>query len=496
MASKNEKEENLLSEGNFRQSVSISPDAESMGYEKGDFMKKKVLALLMAGVLCVASLAACGGNGDTSSGNGGSSAANNSESNQGGGQESSADNQGSQGGESALPDTLENPNLTIVWNMTEEVWNQTISENPNAFDLVWSTKAAFEEKYGGKVTVEGVAWGDQASTVISKVNSGEVCDLAEAHDQNFPVYGAKNIVQDISQYIDLNDDFWYDSVTDAFTYGGVHYAAGAAATPVVIAYNKTLFEQNGVKTPREYFQEGNWTWDTFRQVAMDLTGDTDADGTNDVFGFGWWDGFYVQMLSSNGTTNLNYGADGTISGNFETAAAQETFTFLQNAYVTDKFMMIPDGDNFISAFKGGNLAMTCEYGFNALSVYECDYEVDWAPLPQGPSGEKYDCGGSLTGFAIPITSANPEGAAVFIRMAYELKQANEQSALIEKYGQEDVDLMNELGDHINFAPIGIEKYWDANWTIFQGMINGTPVSTFTQQANEQIAEGAAITLGN
>lgn len=81
-------------------------------------------------------------------------------------------------------------------------------------------------------------------------------------------------------------------------------------------------------------------------------------------------------------------------------------------------------------------------------------------------------------------------------MAYELKQANEQSALIEKYGQEDVDLMNELGDHINFAPIGIEKYWDANWTIFQGMINGTPVSTFTQQANEQIAEGAAITLGN
>ncbi len=458
-------------------------------------MKKKVLAMLMAGVLCVASLTACGGGKEDAASQGGDAQGSTQEAKDQGSEDGGQEAEGQEAQESALPDTLEDPNLVIVWNTTEEVWNQTLADNPSAFDLVWSTKAAFEEKYGGTVTVNGVAWGDQASTVIGMVNSGETCDLAEAHDQNFPVYGAKNIVQDISQYIDLNDDFWYDSVTDAFTYGGVHYAAGAAATPVVIAYNKTLFEQNGVKTPREYFAEGNWTWDTFREVAMSLTGDTDADGTNDVFGFGWWDSFYVQMLNANGTTHLNYGADGTISGNFQTTAAQETFSFLQDAYVTDKYMMIPDGDNFISAFKGGNLAMTCEYGFNALSVYECDYEIDWAPLPQGPSGQPYDCGGSLTGFAIPITSANPEGAAVFIRMAYELKQQNEQSALIEKYGQEDVDLMNELGQHINFAPIGIEKYWDANWTLFQGMINGTPVSTFTQTADEQIAEGAAITLG-
>lgn len=392
------------------------------------------------------------------------------------------------------PATLENPNLTIVWHTTEEAWLANKAENPDAFDLVWSTKEVFEQTYGGTVTVIGVGWGEQASTIISMVNSGEVCDLGQAHDQNFPIYGAKNIVQDVSQYVDLNDGFWYDSCTNAFSFGGVPYAMGAEATPVVIAYNKTLFEQNGVKTPMEYFEEGNWNWDTFRDVALEMTGDTDGDGVNDVYGFGWWDSFYVQMLAANGISTINYnGADG-VTSNYQTAQATEAFEFLQNGYMTDKFIMYPDGDSFISAFKGGTLAMTCEYGFNAISAYACDYEIEWAPLPTGPSGSTYASGGALNGFVIPVTAANPEGAAVFARMAYELKQENDNGKLVEKYGQEQVDLMNTLAAHINFAPIGIEKYWDANWTIFCGLTDGTPVSTFAQTAAEQIAEGATITL--
>lgn len=460
-------------------------------------MKKKLLALILT-LSCVLSLAACGktetpaddktDGGNTSVETEKKDDAENNE---------TTDTEGNVEEEkvSALPETLENPNLVIVWDTTEEIWNNTLAEDPDAFNLVWSTKEKFEQKYGGNVEIIGVGWGEMAETVISKVNAGEVCDLAQAHDQNFPIYGAKNIVQDISQYIDLDDDFWYDSVTDAFTYGGVHYAAGADAAPVVISYNKTLFEQNGIKTPMEYFKEGNWNWDTFREVALSLTGDTDGDGNNDVYGFGWWDSFYVQMLAANGITHMNYGADGTIGSNYLTPQANEAFTFLQNGYIKDKFMRLADGDAFINEFKSGKLAMTCEYGFAALTAYPCDYEIEWAPLPTGPSGQTYECGGSLTGFAIPTTSENPEGAAVFARMAYELLHEHNNNALIAKYGQEQVDLMNTLAANINFAPIGIEKYWDANWTLYSGMIEGTPVSTFTTTADEQIKEGASITLG-
>jgi len=55
--------------------------------------------------------------------------------------------------------------------------------------------------------------------------------------------------------------------------------------------------------------------------------------------------------------------------------------------------------------------------------------------------------------------------------------------------------MNTLAKNINFSTIGVEKYWDAEWTITQGLANGTPISTFTTEADKQIEEGAAITLG-
>lgn len=460
-------------------------------------MKKKFLAMTLA-MTCVLSLAACG---NTPSGENSSQGTENvggSTENSGAGESNSPAADGSGEGAasaSTLPDTLENGDLVIVWDTTEEAWNNTLQEDPDAFNLVWSTKAAFEEKYGGTVTVIGVGWGEQQEQVISMVNAGEVCDLAQAHDQNFPTYGAKHVVQDISQYIDINDDFWYDSTTKAFTFGGVPYAVGADAAPVVISYNKTLFDQMGVKTPTEYFEEGNWTWDTFREVALSMTGDTDGDGNNDIYGFGWWDSFYVQMLNTNGIVGINYTSGDGVASNYTTPQATEAFTFLQNGYITDKFMMIPDGDKFISDYKSGKLAMTCEYAFGAITAYECDYEIAWAPLPCGPSGQKYDCGGSLTGFCIPTTSKNPKGAAVFARMAYELLHEWKSKQQIALYGQEQVDLMNTLSAHINFAPIGIEKYWDANWTIFSGMIEGTPVSTFVTNADEQIREGASITLG-
>lgn len=443
-------------------------------------MKKKFLASILA-ASCVASLTACGGgetpNNDTTKPQGG-------------------DETTTEAPTSALPESLENADLVIVWDMTEDAWNAAKEEDPNAFNLVWSTKEAFEKKYGGNVEVIGVGWGEMMNQTIGMVNKGEVCDLVQAHDQNFPIYGAKKIVQDISQYVDLEDDFWYDSVTNAFTYGGTPYAIGADATPVVISYNKTLFEQYGVKTPMEYFEDGEWTWDKFREVALEMTGDTDGDGNNDSYGFGWWDSFYVQMLSSNGTTHMKYADDGSIGSNYLSAEANEAFAFLQDGYVTDKFIKYPDGDSFISDFKSGKLAMTCEYGFAAITAYACDYEIEWAPLPTGPSGEMYDCGGSLTGFAVPETSENPEGAVVFARMAYELLQEYNNETRIAKYGEEQVELMNKLSEHINFAPIGIDKYWDANWTIFQGLVNGTPVSTFATTADEQIKEGVAITLGN
>ncbi len=61
-------------------------------------------------------------------------------------------------------------------------------------------------------------------------------------------------------------------------------------TPMVIYYNKDVFDAAGVPYPR-----AGWTWAEFLETARRLTRDRDGDGEPDVWGFGWpRDFFYLQ----------------------------------------------------------------------------------------------------------------------------------------------------------------------------------------------------------
>lgn len=390
---------------------------------------------------------------------------------------------------------LDNPNITILYHTSKEQYEETKAGNPDAYDVLWETVPEFEAKFGGKVNVIAVPWGDQKSTLISMVNAGDQVDVAQANDQNFPVYPLKNIVQPIDQYIDLSDEMWNKAVTNAFSFGGKPYAVGSTSTPIVIFYNKTLFDDNGVKTPSEYYAEGNWTWDTFREVAMELTQDTDSDGQVDQYGFGWWDAGYALMVGSNGRTLLSYNPDGTITTNYDSENVKEAMQFTQDALLKDKFIdSSKEGDYFNAEFKNGKLAMSAEYGFGGYNVFKSDYEIDFVPVPTGPKGEKDAGPGGLGGWSIPVVSKNPQGGAELIKMMSrnELNKSMENN--VKLYGQEKVDMMNYLGSKILFAPIGVEQYWDANAAVLTGIKEGTPVGTFAATAKGIMEEGIKITL--
>ncbi len=456
-------------------------------------MKKAITLILAAGLLTM-SLSACSAKVNNDNGNTSDVEVNKeTDNNDNTKEEVAGEEEGVAGLE--LPETLENPEITILWHTSEDQYEINLAANPDTFDAVWSVKDEFEKKYGGKVDVIDVGWGDQKDTLIKQVNAGEVVDLVQAHDQNFPIYPAKNLVQDISKFIDLDNEFWNQGVTEAFKFGGNAYAAGIDATPVVMYYNKTLFETYGEKTPMELFEEGNWTWETFRDAAIAMTVDTDGDSEMDSYGFGYWDTAYVQFLATNGVRGIAYNEDGTIGSNYLDAAAIETMTFIQDAFLKDKFIDASQtGDYFIDLFKSGKLAMTCEYGFNGFDALSSGYELGWVPLPKGPSGDELQGGGGLSGWSIPVTAANGEGAAAFMGMSASMQKGYNDLQLVKQYGEEDVALMNSLAEKIVFFPIGIEAYWDANWTIYQGLINGTPVNTFLTTADEQIVAGGKTTL--
>ncbi|MGO4370765.1 ABC transporter substrate-binding protein [Paenibacillus sp. MCAF20] len=445
--------------------------------------RKSFALMLAAVVMSVTVMSGCASNGGSKDNNEGNTAAN-------GGNGAAA----TEAPKEEAP-KLDNGNITILYHTSKEQYEENKAANPAAYDAVWETVPQFEQAYGGKVNVIAVPWGDQKSTLISMVNAGDQVDVAQANDQNFPVYPLKKIVQPLDSYMDMTDSFWNASVTKAFTFGGKPYAAGVGAAPIVIYYNKTLFDNNGVKSPGELYSEGNWNWETFRSTAMEMTQDTDGDGASDQFGFGWWDAGYALMVASNGLTLLSYNEDGTIASNYESDNVKDAMQFTQDALLKDKFIdKDKEGDYFNAEFKNGKLAMTAEYGFGGFTVFKSDYELDFVPVPTGPKGTKDAGPGGMSGWSIPTVSKNPQGAAAFIKMLSEneLKVATDNN--VKMFGQAKVDQMNELAGKILFAPIGVEKYWDANTTALTGIKDGTPVGTFAATAKAMAEEGIKITL--
>jgi multiple sugar transport system substrate-binding protein len=82
---------------------------------------------------------------------------------------------------------------------------------------------------------------------------------------------------------DVND--YYPAIISTATQDGVVYGLPWIAQPVVLFYNKALFDAAGLDYP-----EAGWTWDEFYEDAKALTKDTDGDGKIDQWGFtanGW-----------------------------------------------------------------------------------------------------------------------------------------------------------------------------------------------------------------
>ena len=80
------------------------------------------------------------------------------------------------------------------------------------------------------------------------------------------------------------DDYFPDILKTAEYDGGL-YGLPWIAQPVVMYYNRALFDAAGMDYPTL-----DWDWDTFKAAAAELTTDTDGDGENDQWGFtlnGW-----------------------------------------------------------------------------------------------------------------------------------------------------------------------------------------------------------------
>jgi len=183
-----------------------------------------------------------------------------------------------------------------------------------------------------------------------------------------------------------------------------------------------MFENYGVKTPKEYFMEGTWNWENFTKCAVEMTKDIDSDGTIDTYG--------LPADSLNGLIArdpFEYDETGKIVSTLDEVWMQDFIELKYDLAVVKKVIQSP-GKNQIQ--KNVTFPMTamqisdCEpYNFEHMyqSIANGD-ELEVVPKPQwvGDNGETLAVS-QMTQSVVHLASSCDEREAAVDMLAYLLK---------------------------------------------------------------------------
>lgn len=319
-------------------------------------------------------------------------------------------------------------------------------------EIIEESGRAWQEKYGGRVTyLYGTDWNQRYTKLSTLVASGEQLDVyASGTYGDVPVLPLKNLFLPVDDYLEETDQVSVDLSKKGFgfkdkTYG---FALKHLYQPMVIVYNKTMFENNGEKTPLEYYREGTWNWENFRKVAKNLTQDHNNDGVTDQYGYGTWMPHLFMF-----TAGVSDYVDADYNLNLENPGIIKTAQFLQQVGFKDK-SIVPGIWDWIDYFIAGNCAMIGErVSYIGYSLeHGLTDEVDFAPFPQDPdntSEVKY--GSWIDGVCLLSNTKNAAAAAEYIKNYYapasekaRKKAIKEDNKIWHGYTEEQQKLIDEI----------------------------------------------------
>lgn len=223
-------------------------------------------------------------------------------------------------------------------------------------------------------------------------------------------------------------------------YGGVKANGGHG-----IHYNRELFEELGLPDLQELYDNGEWTWSKFMEIAKQATKDTNNDGKTDTYGFSGWAAVVGRnFIAANGGNTVLDPKDGETSAKegLTDPKSIEAIGFLSSLY-SNNVVKVKTGDKANweegDTFKDGNVAM-----FHAAQwmIGDLNFEVGVVPYPVGPQGspEITYADTAINAYFIPKGIKDPEAVYQIFEELYDVPQLEEyptQNYLESLYSTED-----------------------------------------------------------
>ena len=393
---------------------------------------KKLLVLMLCLTLIISVFAGCGGNTDTTSGSG------------------TASNSGITNNDDYI-DKETGEIINIGSPTTMKITPEEIGElsNPIVTGLeAWPTYDFIdwkEDAYGIIYDYEKCDGTQRHAKLVAAFVAGDSYDVIKMSSDDFPLLALKGLLQPLEKIMPVYDEnYFITEVSNFFTLNGRCYGVnnvfgvdkyGVSGVNIFgVHYNQTLLDNLGLDSPMDYYERGEWTFDTFYKLCK---------ATVEEYSLNFNLTFLSQAaVASNSGQFFEYtdtGAEMTLKDP-ETQQALEWVNKVYSlctgdvnqssqGYMDGTHVLLVERPHLISRFrKAGN------------------YELGWVPFPKGPSGEGKQSA-LADAWGIGKGAKNIEGAMAFIAAnAYRptwYEQVQREVPATETRTEEEIALMAE-----------------------------------------------------
>lgn len=189
-----------------------------------------------------------------------------------------------------------------------------------------------------------------------------------------------------------------------------------------LVWNKTKFEQYGLPNLYDLVESGEWTWDKFKEIAIDATRDIDGDGETDIWGYSpyaspWGFPRSANWLVTNGADVTKVDEDGRVVFALDDPAALEALNFYQEL---EQLGVVYTGEPGYQAIVNDQVMMAIIRPWTLYIIEEFEDDLGYVPLPKGPRMDEYvypAVSGGLYAMAIPATTQEDPEALVALAQA-------------------------------------------------------------------------------
>jgi len=281
--------------------------------------------------------------------------------------------------------------------------------------------ARVEEKYNVKIEFVNLTWDGIQESINTSILAGKPdCDIYEVGSFGFSAVCA-GYATNLAEVLPADADVLTDQIIlnqisvgqDGVYLFAQNSAEAALYNTYMVAFNKQMLDDAGLEDPNVLFENGEWTWDKWREYLQTLTKDSDGDGVIDVYGYGSRYDFLMDgLMMSNGTGIATSATEGVSS-----AEVGECLDFINTIYNVDntaKPWNVDDFDANMNSYTDGSVACWIDAAWISSSNADSSlgFDIIWCPFPTGPSGDvETNYRRNLAGqnsFMIPTGVEDPE----------------------------------------------------------------------------------------